>query len=139
MTETKKKINPVEVVICLFLTAVIVVTGFIGYTHKYKIWIFEAPLPPVSQAGNGGLLGGRNGMEPGWHSAVAPKAVRDKLKTCPEALEWAANCCTQSKLRGRIFLSAGDKPYVTLKLRPTDDSLEQARLLIDLASDSAAD
>ena len=90
MTETKKKINPVEVVICLFLTAVIVVTGFIGYTHKHKIWIFEVPLPPVRQAVNGGLLGGRNGMEPGWHFAFAPKAVRDKLKTCPEALEWAA-------------------------------------------------
>ena len=53
----------------------------------------------------------------------------------PEALEWAANCCAQTKLRGRIFLSAGDKPYVTLKLRPTDDPLEQARMLIDLAAD----
>ena len=57
----------------------------------------------------------------------------------PEALEWAANCCAQQKLRGRIFLSAGDKPYVTLKLRPTDDPLEQARMLIDLADDHAAD
>ena len=41
--------------------------------------------------------------------------------------------------RGRIFLSAGDKPYVTLKLRPTDDPLAQARMLIDLADDHAAD
>ena len=53
----------------------------------------------------------------------------------PEALEWASNCCAQPALRGRIFLSAGEKPYVTLKLRPTDDPLAQARMLIDLAND----
>lgn len=90
VTETKKKINPVEVIICLFLTAVIVVTGLIGYTHGKKIWIFEVPLPPVHYAANAALLGGQNGIEPGWHYAFAPKAVRDKVKTCPEALEWAA-------------------------------------------------
>lgn len=90
MTETKKKINPVEVVICLFLTVVIGVTGFVGFIHKQKLWIFEVPLPPVSEAAQTALLGGHNGMEPAWHFAFAPKAVRDKLKTCPEALEWAA-------------------------------------------------
>jgi len=50
----------------------------------------------------------------------------------PEALEWAAGCCAEPSLRGRIFLSAGDKPYITLKLRPTDDPLAQARALMDL-------
>ena len=50
----------------------------------------------------------------------------------PEALEGAAACCAAPSLRGRIFLSAGEKPYITLKLRPTDDPLAQARALIDL-------
>ena len=50
----------------------------------------------------------------------------------PEALEWAAGCCAEPSLRGRIFLSAGDKPYITLKLRPTDDPLALARTLMDL-------
>ncbi len=50
----------------------------------------------------------------------------------PEALEGAAACCAAPDFRGRIFLSAGDKPYITLKLRPTDDPLAQARALIDL-------
>ena len=90
MTETKKKINPVEVVICLFLTLVIAVTGLVGYTHGKKIWIFEVPLPPVGEASEAALLGGFDGMEPGWHYAFAPEAVRSKVDTCPEALEWAA-------------------------------------------------
>ena len=50
----------------------------------------------------------------------------------PEALEGAAACCADPGYRGRIFLSAGEKPYITLKLRPTDDPLAQARGLIDL-------
>ena len=50
----------------------------------------------------------------------------------PEALQGAAACCAAPSLRGRIFLSAGEKPYITLKLRPTDDPLAQARALIDL-------
>ncbi len=50
----------------------------------------------------------------------------------PEALEGAAACCAAPGYRGRIFLSAGEKPYITLKLRPTDDPLAQARALIDL-------
>lgn len=50
----------------------------------------------------------------------------------PEALEGAAGLCAQPSLRGRIFLSAGEKPYITLKLRPTDDPLEQAKGLIAL-------
>lgn len=89
MTETKK-INPVELAICIFLLAVILVTGFVGYTHKKKIWIFEVPLPPVCEAVSGALLGGYDGMEPAWHYAFAPAAVRNKVDTCPEALEWAA-------------------------------------------------
>ncbi len=50
----------------------------------------------------------------------------------PEALEGAAACCSAPTLKGRVFLSAGEKPYITLKLRPADDPLEQARTLIDL-------
>lgn len=52
----------------------------------------------------------------------------------PEALEGAAGVCAQPSLRGRIFLSAGEKPYITLKLRPTDDPLEQAKTLVSLYS-----
>ena len=52
----------------------------------------------------------------------------------PEALEGAASCCAEPSLKGRIFLSAGEKPYITLKLRPTDDPLARARELIDLYS-----
>ena len=50
----------------------------------------------------------------------------------PEGLEGAAGVCAAPRYRGRIFLSAGEKPYITLKLRPADDPLEQARALIDL-------
>ncbi len=56
----------------------------------------------------------------------------------PEALEGAAACCAAPGYRGRIFLSAGDKPYITLKLRPADDPLAQARALIDLYSGEKA-
>lgn len=90
MTETKKKLNPVELVICLFLTLVIAVTGLVGYTHGKKIWIFEVALPPVSEASEAAMLGGFDGMEPAWHYAFAPESVRSKVDTCPEALEWAA-------------------------------------------------
>lgn len=90
MTETKKKLNPVEVVICVFLMLVIIVTGVIGYTHGKKIWIFEVSLPPVGEAVDNALLGGADGMEPAWHYAFAPASVRSKVDSCPEALEWAA-------------------------------------------------
>lgn len=90
MTETKKKLNPVEVVICLFLIVVIFATGTIGYTKREKIWIFEVPLPPVGEAVENALRGGAGGIEPGWHYAFAPASVRSKVDTCPEALEWAA-------------------------------------------------
>ena len=89
MTETKK-INPVEVLICLFLTAVIAVTGLVGYTHGKKIWIFEISLPPVTETAAAALGGGAKGLEPAWHYAYAPAAVRAKVNTSPEALEWAA-------------------------------------------------
>ena len=89
MTETKK-LNPVEVLICLFLTMVIVVTGTIGYTHGKKIWIFEVPLPPVEETAAVALSGGAKGLEPAWHYAYAPAGVRVKVNTSPEALEWAA-------------------------------------------------
>ena len=89
MTETKK-LNPVEVLICLFLIAVIAVTGTIGYTHGKKIWIFEVPLPPVAESSAAALGGGAKGLEPAWHYAYAPAAVRAKVNTSPEALEWAA-------------------------------------------------
>ncbi len=49
-----------------------------------------------------------------------------------EKLEGAARACAASNLRGRVFLSAGEKPYITLKLRPADDPLAQARMVVDL-------
>ncbi len=49
-----------------------------------------------------------------------------------ETLKRAAAVCAEPALRGRVFLSAGDKPYITLKLRPADDPLEQAKALIAL-------
>ena len=50
----------------------------------------------------------------------------------PEALEGAAKVCAAPQYKGRIFLSAGEKPYITLKLRPADDPLEQAKGLLAL-------
>ena len=50
----------------------------------------------------------------------------------PEGLEGAARACAAGRYKGRIFLSAGEKPYVTLKLRPTDDPLALAREVTDL-------
>ena len=52
----------------------------------------------------------------------------------PEALKGAAKVCAAAVFRGRIFLSAGEKPYITLKLRPADDPLEQAKALVALYS-----
>ncbi|MBQ7492428.1 MAG: transcription-repair coupling factor [Clostridia bacterium] len=49
-----------------------------------------------------------------------------------ETLKRAAAVCAEPSLRGRIFLSAGDKPYITLKLRPADDPLARAKALIAL-------
>lgn len=49
-----------------------------------------------------------------------------------ETLKRAAAVCAEPSLRGRIFLSAGDKPYITLKLRPIDDPLKQAKAVVAL-------
>ena len=50
----------------------------------------------------------------------------------PQALEGAAKVCAEASLRGRVFLSAGEKPYITFRLRPADDPLAQAKKLVSL-------
>ena len=53
------------------------------------------------------------------------------LRFRPAALPGAAAACAEKRFRGRLLLSAGDEPYLSLRLRPGDDPLEQARAVID--------
>lgn len=89
MTNTKK-INPVELAICVILTLVIFVTGFIGISHKRKIWLFAENRIPVGLPTETALRGAANTIEHGLTFASAPEGVREKIQSCPEALEWAA-------------------------------------------------
>ena len=40
--------------------------------------------------------------------------------------------CSQDVFKGRILFSAGDRPYLTLKLRPDESPLDLAVVLVDM-------
>ena len=43
-----------------------------------------------------------------------------------------ADVCSSPDFRGRILFSAGEKPYLTLKLQPGESPLDAAVILVDL-------
>ena len=43
-----------------------------------------------------------------------------------------ADVCANPDFRGRILFSAGEKPYITLKLKPNESPLDAAVILVDL-------
>jgi len=47
-------------------------------------------------------------------------------------MEKVADACSCPDFRGRILFSAGDRPYLTLKLRPDESPLDAAVVMIDL-------
>lgn len=49
----------------------------------------------------------------------------------PASIEGAAAVCGESSFRGRLLLSAGEAPYLSLRLKPADDPLEQAKAIVD--------
>lgn len=49
----------------------------------------------------------------------------------PSALAGAAAACADKKFRGRLLLSAGEAPYLSLRLSPTDDPLVQTKAVVD--------
>ena len=50
----------------------------------------------------------------------------------PSVLQSASAVCADPSLRGRILMSAGEKPYLSLRLKPSDDVLKSASGLIAL-------
>ena len=50
----------------------------------------------------------------------------------PGALQSASAVCAEPSLKGRILMSAGEKPYLALRLKPTDDVLKAASGLVSL-------
>ncbi len=52
----------------------------------------------------------------------------------PDGIEKAAKACADRTLRGRVLLSAGEKPYITLKLRAGENPLSGAQAFIGLYS-----
>ena len=50
----------------------------------------------------------------------------------PSSLPSAAAVCAEPSLKGRILMSAGEKPYLSLRLKPTDDVLKAASGLVSL-------
>ena len=50
----------------------------------------------------------------------------------PSALERAAAVCAEPSLKGRILMNAGEKPYLSLRLKPDEDVLKAASALVDL-------
>ena len=49
----------------------------------------------------------------------------------PAALAGAAAACGLPAFRGRLLLSAGDAPYLSLRLKPAEDPLALARAVVD--------
>ena len=57
----------------------------------------------------------------------------------PASLQSASAVCAQPSLKGRILMSAGEKPYLSLRLRPTDDVLKAASGLVEIWQQTAAE
>ena len=50
----------------------------------------------------------------------------------PASLQSASAVCAHPSLKGRILMNAGEKPYLSLRLRPDDDVLKTASALVTL-------
>lgn len=64
-------------------------------------------------------------------SEIAQKGLSLQFTFYSFALEAVSKLCTQEKYRGRLLFSAGEKPYLSLRLKKGEDGLKLGRTLVE--------
>ncbi len=65
-------------------------------------------------------------------SEITQKGMALMFHFLPDSMEKAVKACSSAQFKGRVLLSAGERPYFTIKLRGEESPLDVAIRLIDL-------
>jgi transcription-repair coupling factor (superfamily II helicase) len=64
-------------------------------------------------------------------SEIAQKGTSLSFSVAQSALERVSKLCGQERYKGRLLFSAGEKPYLALRVKSGEDALRLARKLVD--------